>query len=395
VTILATIACTITDAGISRPAYADIWDTLRAKFQSIYGTDAYIAPDSQDGQLLAIFAKGQDDANAATVAAYNNLSPATSQGNGLSNAVKINGLKRNIPTNSQVNLDVGGTVGTVIAGGIATDTGGNRWFLPASVTIPMAGTITVTATAEFPGAISAPVGTVTTIANPMLGWTSVNNSSAAVAGAPVETDAALRARQMVSTGMPAQAILGSLKAAILALTGVTACRIYENDSNVTDSNGLPAHSISAVVQGGASADIANALMLKKTPGCYTYGSTSVAVVDPSGNAATMRYYVPTPMRVIAGIGIKALPGYVSATGTALCAAVATYINALGIGYSLYIRRLDVPAQLSFAPGSGFDTFELTSLQVAFYGNALGTADLTVAFNQIATCQPSDITLTVS
>ena len=73
---LATLACTIGSTGISAPAYSDIVASLQASFQLIYGADSYLGPDSQDGQMLAIYAKAQDDTNQAQIAVYNSFSPA-------------------------------------------------------------------------------------------------------------------------------------------------------------------------------------------------------------------------------------------------------------------------------------------------------------------------------
>lgn len=392
-TILSNLACVISDVGISRPSFSDIYETLQDSFKSIYGSDSYIDPDSQDGQLLAVFAKAVDDSNAAAVATYNSFSPATAQGAALSNNVKINGMARSIATKSTAPVRVTGQVGTVITAGIVKDTNGNRWFLPDSVVIPPAGFVDVTATAEFVGAVAAATGSITSIETPSLGWQSVTSTGPAVAGAPVETDAQLRKRQAISVALPSRTVLNGIQGAVAACLGVTQLRLYENDTNLTDSNGLPAHSIAVVALGGVNTDIARAILMKKTPGCFTHGTTSVVVNDPAGNPNTIRYYIPTQKRVIAGITIKALAGYLSTTGDQLKAAVAAYVSALGIGKKVDLGRLYVPAQLYF--GAGSDTFEVDALTIAFFGNALTAADLAIAFNEIANLVVSDITLTVT
>jgi uncharacterized phage protein gp47/JayE len=393
VTILATVACTIGPNGISRPPYSDIYETFQAQFKAIYGTDAYIDPDSQDGQLLAIIAKAQDDSNAACVAAYNGYSPATAQGAGLSTAVKINGIARAVATHSQVNLTLAGTVGTVISNGVATDNQGQRWLLPASVIIGALGTAAVTATAELEGDIEAAAGTITNIATPTLGWQTVTNPSAAAPGQPVETDAKLRQRQTISVALPSRTVLDGIVGAVAAVSGVSQVRGYENDTNATDTNGIPAHSISIVCLGGASGDIANAMMLKKTPGTGTYGTTSVILTDPGGVPTTINFFVATQRRVVLSLTLKALANYVSTVGDSVKAALAAYINALGIGKKVDFGRLYVPAQLYFGPGS--ETFEVDSLTIAFFGGGLAAADLFPAFNEIATCDVADITLLVT
>jgi len=174
---------------------------------------------------------------------------------------------------------------------------------------------------------------------------------------------------------------------VYAVPGVTQVAGYENDTGVTDSNGLPAHSISLVVQGGASLAIATAIAQKKTPGAYTYGTTSQVVTDSVGIPHTIRYYVPTPVSISVAISLHALTGYTSAIATEIQNAVAAYINALKIGQSVLLTRLYLPANLNgSADGS---TFEIVTLTV----NG-GSSDIAIAFNQNATCLPANVTITV-
>jgi uncharacterized phage protein gp47/JayE len=391
--ILDTLSCTISDAGISKPAYSDVYETLQSNFKAIYGSDAYIDADSQDGQMLAVIARAIDDANDVAVAVYNSFSPATAQGRALSNNVKINGISRDVATNSSAPLRVVGQVGTTINKGIASDSASNRWLLPDVVVIPPAGQIDVTAFAEDGGAITAATGTITQIETPTLGWQTVTNTGPAVSGAPVEPDATLRKRQAVSVALPSRTVLDGLQGALLGLLGVTQARVYENDTNLTDGNGILAHTIAAVTVGGINTDIANAILLKKTPGCGTQGTTSVSVTSPAGIPTTVKYYPATPKRVVATISGTALPGYVTATGDLVKQAITDYINGLGIGKKVDIGRLFVPAQLNF--GAGSETFEINSIQTAFFGGTPAGADLLVAFNEIATMAVADITLTIT
>jgi len=127
----------------------------------------------------------------------------------------------------------------VITNGIAVDTLNQKWLLPAEVIIPISGDITVTALAKEQGNISAEASTVNTIFTPTRGWQSVNNPLAAVNGAPVESDARLRARQTLSVAQPALTVFESTVGLVASVTGVTRYRGYENDQDVTDINGIP------------------------------------------------------------------------------------------------------------------------------------------------------------
>ena len=86
-----------------------------------------------------------------------------------------------------------------------------------------------------------------------------------------------------STAQPSQTVLIGIEGAIARITGVTRYKVYENDTSQADSNGLPPRSITCVVEGGSDQDIANSIYLKKTPGCYTNGTTAIQVTDSNGN----------------------------------------------------------------------------------------------------------------
>jgi uncharacterized phage protein gp47/JayE len=389
---ITTTAPTISSTGISAPTYADVLSYLQAQYQAIYGADIYLGNDSQDGQFLAVIAAAINDANAAAISIYNSFSPATGQGAALSSNVKINGIAREVPTYSTVLLTITGQAYAVINNGVAKDTGGNRWRLPASVTIPSGGTITVTATSEVVGAIAAPIGTVTGIATPTLGWQAVTNTAAATPGAPVESDAALRFRQTISTALPSLTVMDGIVGAVAGLAGVTRYAAYENDTGSADVNGIPAHSISMIVEGGTDLDIATAIAAKKPPGTPTYGPTSQTVIDTYGNVIPINFYRPTEVPIAAAITIKALPGYNADIGAQLVAAVAGYINALSIGADVLMTRLYLPANLS-GSASSF-TFEVTSLAIAKKPATPTTADVAIAFNEVASCAIADIALTV-
>lgn len=385
-------APTVDENGISVPQYSDILTFLKTQYRAIFGDDVYLESDSQDGQFLAIVAAAINDCNAAAVAIYNSFSPSTAQGNGLSSIVKINGISRLLASNSTVTVTIGGTVGTTINNGEVSD-GTNTWLLPPTVTIPSEGEISVTATAKEAGAISAQAGTITQIATPVFGWSTVTNAAAASPGAPIETDAALRVRQANSVALPSQTVLEGMIGAVQSVTGVTRVKAYENDTNSTDGDGLPAHSIALIIEGGDSALIAEVIANKKTPGCYLYGSTAVSVTDDYGLSQTVRYSSPNLVPISISIELNALTGYTTAIAESIRLALIEFIDALDIGESVVVPRLYVPAQLSGAADS--EKYKVTALTVAKKPGTPGTADLAFAYNEVATLALADITISVA
>lgn len=389
---IASPAPTLTVDGITAPSYADILDYFQVQYRTIYGSDVYLGNDSQDGQFLGVIAKGQHDSNSVAIAVYNAFSPATAQGVGLSSVVKTNGVRRAVATNSTATLNIVGVAGTAVINGIVQDGAKNRWNLPATVNIPLAGTIAVTATCQTAGAVAALPNTINQIITPQLGWQSANNAAAATLGAPVETDAALRQRQAVSVAQPSTTALVGTVGAIAALAGTTRYTGYDNPTGSVDANGLPAHSIAVIVEGGDITQIAQAIANHKTQGCATYGTTTVVASDIYGLPISINFFVLQEVRITAALTISAISGYTADIGTQIKQSLADYINALPIGQKVIWTRLFQPANLNgSAPGLAY---EIDSLLIAAFPGSPAAADVAVGFNQAASLSVADITLTL-
>jgi uncharacterized phage protein gp47/JayE len=386
-----TPVCTIDSTGIHRPSLATILAWFVSQFQSIYGADAYLGSDSIDGEWIGLLASAVDDANAMCVSTYNAFSPSTSQGTGLSSVVKINGLARLVPSYSTAPMLAVGVAGTVITSGVVTDENSNSWSLPASVVIPNAGQIAVTATCQTAGAITAQSGTINTISNPQPGWQSATNTAAATPGNPVETDAGLRVRQSNSTMNSSTAILDGIVGAIEALPGVARAKGYQNTGNVQDSNGIPGNSIAIVVDGGDAASIANIIWEKKG-GCGTYGSTIETITDAYGVPLTIAYFPVKEVTTTVAITIKQLQSFSTNVVAQIQSAIAAYNNAVGIGNGLQYNRLFAAAYLNGAANGS--TYEIVSLAVARDGLTPTASDVSIAFNEAVFSDTTDIVVTV-
>jgi uncharacterized phage protein gp47/JayE len=378
--------------GFHYPDYPTLLELLKGDFRTIHGADAYLEADSPDGQWVSIIALAMYDTFQVASAVYNSYSPATAIGDALSRNVKINGISRAIPTHSTVNVDVVGVGGTVITNGIVEDTNGNKWALPATVTIPGGGSNTVTATAVDAGDIRALPGTVTKIATPTRGWQSVTNPTDATPGEAVESDAALRIRQSLSTMIPSLSVMEGIVAAVATVTGVTRYKGYENPTGITDADGIDPHSIAIVVDGGDTVAIAEAIAAKKTPGTGTYadgpGAVTEVVTDQYGIPVAINFMQVVSVPIGVRVTIAPLDNYLSTTADLIKAAVADYINALSIGEDVYRNRLFTPANLLSLPQGA--TFHVTNIETKVVPGAYGTSDITIDFNEAAACDVADI-----
>ncbi|HBU0322228.1 baseplate J/gp47 family protein [Klebsiella pneumoniae] len=389
------LSATVTAEGISAPDYQTVLDTITGYFQQIYGSDAYLDPDSKDGQMVALVALAIHDANNTAISVYRSFSPATAVGDALTSNVKINGITRRAATNSTVDLLLTGTVGTTITNGSVRDTNSMIWNLPATVVIGTDGTVVATATCANSGAVAAVAGSVNGINTPTRGWASVTNPLAATVGIAAETDAELRVRQSQSVALASLTPFDAVDGAIANVEGVTRHKLFENDTETTDANGLPAHSISAIVEGGDATEIANTIRSTKGQGVSTYGTTAVIVTDKYGNPYTIRFSRPVDVPIYVSITIQALTGYSSEVGDEMKAAVAAYINSLAIGDSVLLSRVYSPANLGVVSGGNARYYDIMELLIGRTAEGVAAANVVFAYDESASCSVDNIALVVT
>lgn len=389
------LSAMVSASGINAPDYQTILSKITAYFQQIYGTDAYLNPDSKDGQMVALVALAIHDANNTAIQVYTSFSPSTALTDALTRNVKINGIARKPSTNSTVDLTLTGTAGTTITNGSVKDANGIIWNLPASVAIGVGGTVTVTATSAVPGAVAAVIGSITQINTPTRGWTGATNSVAAAVGSDVEKDSALRIRQSQSVALPSLTPFDAVDGALANVSGVTRHKLYENDTGATDANGIPGHSIAAIVEGGDVALIAQTIRGKKGQGVGTFGSTTTQVPDKYGNPHNISFSRPMNIPVYVALVLKVFTGYTTQIGEQIKQAIADYINSLTIGDDVLLSRLYSPANLGVVSSGNARYYDINSLQI---GKAAGTAsasNIIIAYNESATCSVANISITVS
>jgi len=393
--ILSTLAATVDNTGISAPAFEQIYESLQDSFRLIYGSDIYIEPDSQDGQFLELIAEAVHDTNQMAIAVFQSFSPSFAQGAGLSSNVKINGIARLVESYSTAVGEIIGQAGVTIFNGSVKDINNNIWDLPPEVTIPYTGSILVTVTSRIPGNVTAAAGTINIINTITAGWQSFTSTTDATEGAPIETDALLRRRQSKSVALPSLTVNGGIAGALANLPSVSRIRLYENDTSVIDANGLPEHSISAVIEGGSVADIVNVIGLKKTPGTGTYGTTTGVFTDPTtGVQRDIDFFVLAQSVINVVINIQALSGFNTTFSDAIKQSVASYLNSLEIGEDVEYYRLVDPIYLNQLPSSL--TYKLSSFTLALGAGVAGTTDIIVPFNSAAVCDlNANITVNVA
>lgn len=185
--------------------------------------------------------------------------------------------------------------------------------------------------AEYVGDNQAPVNSLTDIVTPISGLTSARNPYAAVRGRLRETDAELRIRRDASLQVSDAGTLEAIKAIVLTLAGVTACKGFENTGDVVDVDGRPPHSFEIVTEGGDDQLIADTIWAAKPAGIATFGSTTMTVVDSGGETQVINFSRPTPVDIYLDIVLTVTSDYPVDGDTQVLNAILAYGVALSMG----------------------------------------------------------------
>jgi len=263
-----------TPDGIQVQTFQEIYDELAAGYRAIYGEDINLDADTPDGQRVAIEAQLVLDAQSFGALEYNQRDPDFALGQSLNSIVKLSGITRRPATRSQVDVTVVTDRPLTLPVDYAVeDDLGQGWTTLAIRTLS-AGATTVTLFAENFGAVEADPDTIVNPVTVVIGVQSVTNPASATVGIDEETDQELRVRRNRSLETPQSSSTGRMFTALASLPNVTDVAVYENDTPTTDSDGIPAHSLWVVVEGGSVAAIVETMTKNKTGGKGMVGSVT-------------------------------------------------------------------------------------------------------------------------
>jgi hypothetical protein len=103
--------------------------------------------------------------------------------------------------------------------------------------------------------------------------------------------------------------------------------VWENDTDYTDADGRPPHSVEALVLGGTNEAVARAVWAAKAAGIASYGSTSATFTDSRGVSRTASFSRPTSLLMYATVEVEVDPAAYegeAAVKAAIVAATASY-----------------------------------------------------------------------
>lgn len=392
----------LTDQGVSVETVDEVNDEINQELWDNINPGLNLSTATALGQATKIFAAKVAEVEEVARAVYESRDPDGATGASLDRLCAITGTTRDEATKSVapacvVNVNAGFTAapGDMVAhvNGdptrrfvnklTVTNTGGS----PADETVDFV--------AEEAGPTECFAGTLTVIAEAVVGWNSITNPTDATVGNNEETDSALRVRRRDElTG--GTHYVDAIRTDVLenSALGVVYCLVLENDTDYTDANGLPPKSIEVIVYGPASptSDDDNALAAQifksKPAGIQASGTTTAVVVDDQGSSHVIGFSRATPQLVYIGVDITDTATKYPDDGDA---EVAEAIAAVGADYQ---PGDEVIAERLKAAAFGVaGVKDVPALRLGLAPSPPGTTNIPIGLRQIAKLDTSRITVT--
>lgn len=238
------------------------------------------------------------------------------------------------------------------------------------------------------GPVTQDPNTIDTITTPVLGWDSVTNPTSAIAGRFIETDEELRERFRVSKFERASNIIEALYSALINLDGVEEVVIYENDTDIVDSNGVPAHSFLPIVLGGISSAVARAIWENKPLGIRSYGNTIIPITDSQGFPHDIGFSRPDPVPIYISMTLTTDSLFPQDGEQVIKDDIVAYMKAtFGIGDDILYSRIYTP--INAVPGH-----YVNSLTIGTSPSPVGVGNIPIAFDELYSLDPNNILITV-
>ena len=387
-------------AGISPTDLAGYVERLEELLRDALGADLDLAPETPQGQLAGLFGLLLTEIDEGLANVANGMSHHTAAGSQLDDWGSLLGIPRITGERSTVTATLSGAAGTVVPAGARVETTQGAVFrLDADTVIGTSGTVDALMRSAEAGPIVAEAGTLTRIVDIFSGWTGVTNAEDAALGRADESDADYRARYRSTVAHRAGSGIEAIRARVLQVDGVTPAAVHDNptaESVTLQDVTIPARSLLVIAEGGADADIGQAIRDTKPAGIPTTGTESVTVDGTLYQfervevlAVRLELIIAIDIETFPSDGLDEIPRRVAAWGDGLWSSgVGDFdLGGLDIGEPLDERRLLSP--MSSVPGH-----RVTYLRAALKS---GDADVpeSIGLNQRLSIAEEDVVLNLA
>lgn len=398
----------MTDTGFKPKRIADVYDSIKARITEITDdkTGEKVFQNESDDSLFmqvsfivaeAIAECWEHAYQASTVRDPNKASGAILKG-----LIQLNGLVAKFGSQTQINVKFTGLKdATIPQGSLISDVENSvNYSVDKSVTIGADGTATGTATALTKGPINPQNNTVIVIKTPTYGWTNVTNTGVVVVGAEPQTDEELHLEQQRATSNTAYRQIDAIYAGLLNVSGVEFARVYQNTGLTTDSRGIDAKSVAAVVVGGTNEDIANSIAKKSANINSFFGSTEVDITDNQGQVNKIKFSRPEEVEIDVEVNItitdsSQFPASTEDAKNQIKKNIVSYAQYNLQATEGFAPGVDVIRTRLYTPVNEVPGFKVNSLKIGKHGQGTSEADIEIAWNEVAIFKESNITVDIA
>lgn len=353
----------LTPEGFIPATYTEVRDAIIASLRAAFGVSIKLGDKSAFGQVVAVFAAALAELWEVSQAVSASQDPDTATGAALDGLCALTGTTREPARESEVVLTLTGTASTVVPTGsrastlstgiefatvedvtlvaltawapttvyavgdrrsnasrsyICTDPGTSagsggptttgsgivdgtvEWRYLGEGTAAADGDAESVETGEQTGVAFD----ITVIETPFGGWSSVINLLDADPGNDIETDEDLRVRREIELSAPGTGTLGAIREALSNVDDVTSVKVFHNPTDLTDGDGMPPHSVEALVRGGVDQDIFDTLLANVAAGIATHGNTAGTAEDEEGFSHAVEFSRPDEIEIYADIEVE-------------------------------------------------------------------------------------------
>ena len=386
---------TVDETGITPTSLYEYKTMLDGRFRDEFGASLNVEPETPAGQIISVMALSLTESDESVVNIGNAMSLASAAGNQLDDLASLLHVDREGETFTEVDCTIAGVSGTTVAKNSKIKTlAGEVFLLKTAVTIGATGTVTGRFVSSVSGPVQPAAGQINTIVDLIPGWETVTNPAAPTdLGRKSEDDSVYRNRYRESTARNACTPKDALKAELIG-AGATRVRIEQNDTAASVTRQglqIAARGVMAIVLGGETSDIADAVLNHKPLGVTMSGNTAVA------DSGRFQRVVETP--IVVTMSITTFRHFPADGLSKIKQALVDYSNGVfrggpgqfevdgfQIGDAIDTSRFQVPA---FSVAG----HKVTAFTVQIKGPPLAALPATPNLNVLYTLAAADITIT--
>lgn len=392
----------IEETGVIVPDTTEIKQQVQEEYKNALGQDLDISDSTPQGRLIEVETISRKRIIEDMALIANMLNPNKAFGIFLDSLTSLFGIERVGATSTRVLCQLTGMPKTVIPyNSQAKDINGKIYYSESNITLDNSGEGQGYFLSEEKGAIECQANTLNQIVTGVIGWETINNSTAGVVGVDEESDSTLRKKISIEQFIGI-ALLKAIQSAVMRVKDVEDCLVVDNPTGTPDIISIPgitipAHSLFICVDGGVNSEVAKAIFDTKSGGCgYTTGTGHTQTVDIVEEISGRTYSVSFDRPIYQEIDVEVR----LATGQATQIVIKKVKQAI-LDYSkgkiygldgLSIGKNVSPFEIASAINQELSELYIKSVKIAKHSQTATTNEIVLKPNERATIVETDISV---